>query len=48
MGRLAPATLVAIEPLADGWRARVRTGDGERSIDIGYRSRRLPATVACW
>jgi 2-octaprenyl-6-methoxyphenol hydroxylase len=31
--RLAPATLAAIEPLADGWRARVRTADGECSID---------------
>jgi 2-octaprenyl-6-methoxyphenol hydroxylase len=31
--RLAPATLAAIEPLADGWRARIRTGEGERCID---------------
>lgn len=31
--RLAPATLVAIEPLANGWRARIRTADGERCID---------------
>ena len=31
--RLAPATLEAIEPLADGWRACIRNADGERSID---------------
>ncbi len=31
--RLAPATLAAIEPLAVGWRARIRTADGERCID---------------
>ncbi len=31
--RLAPATLSAIEPLADGWRARIQTADGERCID---------------
>jgi len=31
--RLAPATLAAIEPLADGWRARIRTADGERAVD---------------
>ena len=31
--RLAPATLSAIEPLADGWRARIQTEDGERCID---------------
>lgn len=31
--RLAPATLVTLEPLADGWRAQVRTADGMRSID---------------
>ncbi len=31
--RLAPATLAAIEPLADVWRARIRTADGERCID---------------
>jgi 2-octaprenyl-6-methoxyphenol hydroxylase len=33
LSRLAPATLAEIEPLADGWRARVRTADGDRSID---------------
>jgi 2-octaprenyl-6-methoxyphenol hydroxylase len=31
--RLAPARLEAIEPLAGGWRARVRGGQGERSLD---------------
>ncbi len=31
--RLAPATLAALEPLADGWRAHVRAADGERQID---------------
>ena len=31
--RLAPATLAAIEPVADGWRTRIRTADGERCID---------------
>lgn len=31
--RLALATLTAIEPLAGGWRARIRTADGEVSID---------------
>lgn len=31
--RLAPATLAEIEPLAHGWRARIRTADGECSID---------------
>ena len=31
--RLAPATLSALEPLADGWRAQVSTPDGPRSID---------------
>ncbi len=31
--RLVPATLAAIEPLADGWRARIRTADGERCVD---------------
>jgi 2-octaprenyl-6-methoxyphenol hydroxylase len=31
--RLAPATLTALEPLADGWRAQVRATDGERQID---------------
>ncbi|MGN2249057.1 2-octaprenyl-6-methoxyphenyl hydroxylase [Frateuria sp. GZRe14] len=31
--RLAPATLEAIEPFAEGWRAQVRTGEGVRQID---------------
>jgi len=31
--RLAPATLAALEPLADGWRAQVNTPDGLRSLD---------------
>ncbi len=31
--RLAPATLVALEPLAGGWRAQVQTADGTRFID---------------
>ena len=31
--RLAPATLEQIEPLAAGWRARIRTAAGVRSID---------------
>lgn len=31
--RLAPATLSALEPLADGWRAQVGTPDGPRRID---------------
>ncbi|MEO6927039.1 MAG: 2-octaprenyl-6-methoxyphenyl hydroxylase [Rhodanobacter sp.] len=31
--RLAPATLSAIEPLANGWRARIQTEEGERCID---------------
>jgi 2-octaprenyl-6-methoxyphenol hydroxylase len=31
--RLAPATLEALEPLAHGWRAQVRTAGGVRSID---------------
>ncbi len=31
--RLAPATLVALEPLADGWRARVRDAQGEHALD---------------
>ncbi len=31
--RLAPATLAAIEPLAGGWRARIRAADGERCLD---------------
>ncbi|OOG37748.1 2-octaprenyl-6-methoxyphenyl hydroxylase [Rhodanobacter sp. C05] len=31
--RLAPATLSALQPLADGWRAQISTADGVRSID---------------
>ena len=31
--RLAPATLMALEPLADGWRAQVEAADGVHSID---------------
>ncbi|WNL47030.1 2-octaprenyl-6-methoxyphenyl hydroxylase [Dyella sp. BiH032] len=31
--RLAPARLEALEPLADGWRARVSTPDGMQEID---------------
>lgn len=31
--RLAPATLAALEPLAAGWRAHIKTADGMRSID---------------
>ncbi|HUW54039.1 MAG TPA: 2-octaprenyl-6-methoxyphenyl hydroxylase [Rhodanobacter sp.] len=31
--RLAPATLAALEPLAAGWRAQIRTAEGLRSID---------------
>ncbi|CAM0997787.1 2-octaprenyl-6-methoxyphenyl hydroxylase [Rhodanobacter sp. Root179] len=31
--RLAPATLSALEPLADGWRAHIDMADGPRSID---------------
>jgi 2-octaprenyl-6-methoxyphenol hydroxylase len=31
--RLAPARLEALEPLADGWRARVSTPDGPQAID---------------
>jgi 2-octaprenyl-6-methoxyphenol hydroxylase len=31
--RLAPATLTSIEPLADGWRARVRGAGGDCTID---------------
>jgi 2-octaprenyl-6-methoxyphenol hydroxylase len=31
--RLAPATLEAIEPFAEGWRAQVRTAEGVRQID---------------
>lgn len=33
--RLAPATLERMEPLADGWRAHVRTADGVRALDVG-------------
>ena len=31
--RFAPATLTALEPVADGWRAHLRCADAERSID---------------
>ena len=31
--RLAPATLAALQPLAGGWRAQIRTADGMREID---------------
>ncbi|MEO7072775.1 MAG: 2-octaprenyl-6-methoxyphenyl hydroxylase [Rhodanobacter sp.] len=31
--RLAPATLVALDPLADGWRAHVRGTGGEQQMD---------------
>jgi len=31
--RLAPATLAALEPRADGWRAQISTPDGMRSLD---------------
>ncbi|MCX7514017.1 2-octaprenyl-6-methoxyphenyl hydroxylase [Frateuria sp. STR12] len=31
--RLAPATLEALEPLTDGWRAQVRTAEGVRHVD---------------
>ncbi|MDE2308910.1 MAG: 2-octaprenyl-6-methoxyphenyl hydroxylase [Xanthomonadaceae bacterium] len=31
--RLAPATLAALEPLAAGWRARIRTADGLCGVD---------------
>ncbi len=31
--RLAPATLSALQPLADGWRAQVETADGTRCLD---------------
>ncbi len=31
--RLAPATLTALEPLVDGWRAHLRCADGSRSVD---------------
>ncbi len=31
--RLAPATLSALQPLADGWRAQIKTSEGVRSID---------------
>jgi 2-octaprenyl-6-methoxyphenol hydroxylase len=31
--RLAPATLSALQPLANGWRARINHADGVRSID---------------
>ncbi|WP_460878427.1 2-octaprenyl-6-methoxyphenyl hydroxylase [Rhodanobacter koreensis] len=31
--RLAPATVSALQPLAEGWRAQVRSADGVRNID---------------
>jgi 2-octaprenyl-6-methoxyphenol hydroxylase len=31
--RLAPATLMALEPMAEGWRAQIKTQDGMRRID---------------
>jgi 2-octaprenyl-6-methoxyphenol hydroxylase len=31
--RLAPAKLEALEPRASGWRARIRTAEGERTLD---------------
>jgi 2-octaprenyl-6-methoxyphenol hydroxylase len=31
--RLAPATLAALQPLADGWRAQIRAADGVYDID---------------
>ena len=31
--RLAPASLVGLQPLADGWRAQISTSEGPRSID---------------
>lgn len=31
--RLAPACLTGLEPLAEGWRARLRCGDDERTVD---------------
>jgi 2-octaprenyl-6-methoxyphenol hydroxylase len=31
--RLAPATLAALQPVAGGWRAQIRTADGMREID---------------
>ncbi|MGY3040032.1 2-octaprenyl-6-methoxyphenol hydroxylase [Rhodanobacter sp. TND4EL1] len=31
--RLAPATLSALQPLADGWRAQITTADGVRALD---------------
>lgn len=31
--RLAPATLSALQPLADGWRAQIKTSEGVRSVD---------------
>jgi len=31
--RLAPARVASLESLADGWRARIHTGDGEMVID---------------
>ncbi|SFR89746.1 2-octaprenyl-6-methoxyphenol hydroxylase [Dyella sp. OK004] len=31
--RLAPAKLEALEPLADGWRAQIRTAEGTQAVD---------------
>ncbi|MBB6186472.1 2-octaprenyl-6-methoxyphenol hydroxylase [Rhodanobacter sp. MP7CTX1] len=31
--RLAPATLAALQPMAGGWRAQIKTADGMREID---------------
>ncbi|WP_184507487.1 2-octaprenyl-6-methoxyphenyl hydroxylase [Rhodanobacter sp. ANJX3] len=31
--RLAPASLVALEPIADGWRADIKTADGVQRVD---------------
>jgi 2-octaprenyl-6-methoxyphenol hydroxylase len=31
--RLAPATLTALQPLPDGWRAQIRTADGVQHLD---------------
>jgi 2-octaprenyl-6-methoxyphenol hydroxylase len=33
LNRLAPATLAALEPRVDGWRAHIDTPDGQRSLD---------------
>lgn len=31
--RIAPARLVALSPVRDGWRARIETADGEREVE---------------